>query len=196
VLIGKNETSAAGRGGAGHIATAAPLVLSPSETQQVEAHLPDDPFVRASEIANRRTSAHLVVLSACESALGRATMAEGVLGIASSFVSAGSRAVVASLWPVDDRTTAKLMEHFYRELASGQTVAAALHNAQLAIRKEKPAPFFWAGFVVIGDGDLTVPLERRPLWAGPGLWLTGLIIVTIGSLLVWRRRKARVRIAP
>ena len=43
---------------------------------------------------------------------------------------------------------------------------------------------------------LTVTLERRPLWAGPGLWLTGLIIVTIGSLLVWRRRKARVRIAP
>jgi hypothetical protein len=60
------------------------------------------------------------VLSACESALGRATLAEGVLGIASSFVSAGSRAVVASLWQVDDRTTAELMHAFLSGARGGE----------------------------------------------------------------------------
>jgi tetratricopeptide (TPR) repeat protein len=192
ILIGGRETAAPrGQGSA----AAEPLVLSAAESQEVAAQLPDDPFVRASEIANRRTSARLVVLSACESALGRATMAEGVLGIASSFVSAGSRAVVASLWQVDDRTTAELMEHFYRELASGMTAATALQRARLAIRKEKPAPFFWAGFVVIGDGDLTVALQRHNPWPARGL-VAALIVVIPLSLAVWRRRNGRVRMAP
>lgn len=175
---------------------AQPLVLSTAESKQVAAHLPGDPFVRASEIANRRTHARLVVLSACESALGRATMAEGVLGIASSFVSAGSRAVVGSLWEVDDRTTAELMERFYRELANGKTTAAALQSARLAMRREHPAPFFWAGFVVIGDGDLTVSLHPRPQRLLPGIALAGLILGPAWALVVWRRRRARVRIAP
>lgn len=193
ILIGGKETAAAPRAQAS--AAAEPLVLSAAESQEVAAQLPDDPFVRASEIANRRTSARLVVLSACESALGRATMAEGVLGIASSFVSAGSRAVVASLWQVDDRTTAELMEHFYRGLAAGETAALALHRARLEIRKEKPAPFFWAGFVVIGDGDLTVHLARHRPWSTWGR-AAGLMLVTTGSLVIWLRRKRRVRMAP
>jgi tetratricopeptide (TPR) repeat protein len=196
VLIGRSEAPAATAAPANDSAPAQPLVLSAAESEQVAAHLPDDPFVRASEIANRRTSARLVVLSACESALGRSTMAEGVLGIASSFVSAGSRAVVASLWQVDDRTTAKLMEYFYRELASGRTVAAALHRAQLGVRREKPAPFFWAGFVVIGDGNLTIPLQVHRPWLTPSLTAAGLMIVFTWSLAVWLRRKRRVRMAP
>lgn len=195
VLIGRSETPAAPAATASDSAPAGPLVLSAAESQQVATQLPDDPFVRASEIANRRTSARLVVLSACESALGRSTMAEGVLGIASSFVSAGSRAVVASLWQVDDRTTAQLMEYFYRELASGRSAAAALRRAQLAVRKDKPAPFFWAGFVVIGDGDLTVALERHNPWPARGLAAALILVVTL-SLAVWRGRKPRVRIDP
>jgi hypothetical protein len=134
-------------------------------------------------------------LSACESALGRATVAEGVLGIASSFVSAGSRAVVGSLWEVDDRTTAELMQRFYAELARGRTAAAALKNARLAIRARHPDPFFWAGFVVIGDGDLTVPLQPRPSRAGAALAIGSLILAVAVLSVIWRRRRARVRIA-
>jgi tetratricopeptide (TPR) repeat protein len=174
---------------------AQPLVLSSDESKRVKRSLPDDPFVRASEIANRRTRARLVVLSACESALGRATVAEGVLGIASSFVSAGSRAVVGSLWEVDDRTTAELMQRFYAELARGRTAAAALKNARLAIRARHPDPFFWAGFVVIGDGDLTVPLQPRPSRAGAALAIGSLILAVAVLSVIWRRRRARVRIA-
>jgi hypothetical protein len=134
-------------------------------------------------------------LSACESALGRATVAEGVLGIASSFVSAGSRAVVGSLWEVDDRTTAELMQCFYRELSRGRSTAAALQSARLEIRKHHPDPFFWAGFVVIGDGDLTVPLQPRPSRAWAAFGLAGVILAIAGLSVVWRRRRARVRIA-
>ena len=173
-----------------------PLVLSAAESKRVASQLPQDPFLRASEIVNRRTSVRLVVLSACESALGRATLAEGVLGIASSFVSAGSRAVVGSLWEVDDRTTAELMRRFYRELASGKTTAAALQSARLAMRRDRPAPFFWAGFVVIGDGDLTVSLHPRPHPALAGLAFAGLILALAWPLVIWRRRRARVRIGP
>jgi CHAT domain-containing protein len=161
----------------------------------VQRSLPRDPLVRASEIANRRTRARLVVLSACESALGRATVAEGVLGIASSFVSAGSRAVVGSLWEVDDRSTAELMQHFYHELARGKTTAAALQSARLFMRRRHPEPFFWAGFVVIGDGDVTVPLAARPSRASIGLALLVLILAVAWLSLIWRRRRRRVRIA-
>jgi CHAT domain-containing protein/tetratricopeptide (TPR) repeat protein len=173
-----------------------PLVFSSSDSSQIAAGLPVDPYVRASEIASHHVGARLVVLSACESALGRAAFAEGVLGIASSFVSAGSRTVVASLWPVDDRTTTHLMKGFYHELAAGKPVAAALRAAQLAEREKRPDPFYWAGFVVIGDGDVTLALSqsraRLPLIA----LLTGLTLVLSLPWVVWRRRVRRGRITP
>jgi CHAT domain-containing protein len=177
-------------------AASSPLALSAADSSQIAAAVPADPFVRASEIANRRLGSRLVVLSACESALGRATMAEGVLGIASSFMSAGTRAVVASLWEVDDRTTAELMQRFYEELARGSTTAAALRRAQLAIRERRPAPFFWAGFVVIGDGDVALSLHPRPDYQRLSGVLVGLTIVLTVPWAVWRRRTRRVRIAP
>jgi CHAT domain-containing protein len=177
--------------------TTDPLALSPSQTSEIARNLPVDPFVRASEVAAQRLDANLVVLSACESALGRTAYAEGVLGIASTFLGAGSRAVVASLWQVDDRTTVDLMRRFYHELSAGKTVAAALRSAQLTIRASRPAPFFWAGFVVIGDGDVTVQLARRRLPTG---WLVAIAIPALTLVValpwaVWRRRSRPGRIA-
>jgi tetratricopeptide (TPR) repeat protein len=195
ILIGAGDAAGAAASHAHDSTRAEPLVLSSAESNRVQRSLPRDPLVRASEIANRRTRARLVVLSACESALGRATVAEGVLGIASSFVSAGSRAVVGSLWEVDDRSTAELMQHFYHELARGKTTAAALQSARLFMRRRHPEPFFWAGFVVIGDGDVTVPLAARPSRASIGLALLVLILAVAWLSLIWRRRRRRVRIA-
>ncbi len=119
------------------------------------------PYLRASQIAHERFDGALVVLSGCESALGRATQGEGVLGLSSAFVSAGARSVVATLWAVDDRVTAELMEDFYAHLASGESVSSALWAAQLRTRARHPHPFYWAGFVATGDGDLTIPLSPR-----------------------------------
>jgi len=192
IMVGRPRTPARSR----DRTASGPLALSAADSSQVAAGLPDDPFVRASEIANRRLSARLVVLSACESALGRATFAEGVLGVASSFLGAGSRAVVASLWEVEDRTTADLMERFYHELSDGRPVGAALRAAQLALRREHPEPFYWAGFVVIGDGDVTADLARRRGYAG-AWWMAivGVFCVTAASWAIWRRRARRARIA-
>ena len=107
------------------------------------------------------------MLSGCESALGRVTVGEGVIGLGGAFLSAGVRTVVASLWPVDDRQVGALMEEFYAGLAEGSTISVALRNAQLSMRarSETQHPFYWAGFVVVGDGNARVPLEARDKFA-------------------------------
>jgi tetratricopeptide (TPR) repeat protein len=174
-----------------------PLAFSASDSSTLARALPDDPFVRASEIAARRTGARLVVLSACESALGRAAFAEGVLGMASAFVSAGCRTVVGSLWDVDDRATEEFMKRFYRELETGIPVASALQAAQRSVRREKPEPFYWAGFVVIGDGDVVLALRPRgPDVRAAGWALAGLTVVVSMTWVIWRRRFRRGRLAP
>ncbi len=154
----------------------------------VASDLAADPYARAGQIAAARSDARLVVLSGCESALGRTTQGEGVLGVAAAFFAAGAHSLVASIWEVDDRTTADLMERFYTHLATGESVAAALRSAQLSIRDERPHPFYWAGFVAIGDADVTVRLERRP--AGHRVvWLFGaLIVVSIATWAIMRGR--------
>jgi CHAT domain-containing protein len=116
-------------------------------------------FLRASEIVRADFRGRLVVLSSCESALGRATQGEGVLGITTAFLGAGARSVVATLWKVDDRTTRQLMRGFYEGREAGMPAGQALRAAQLAIRREYPAPFYWAGFQVVGDARLEASLE-------------------------------------
>lgn len=141
-----------------------------------------DPYARAGQIASARSDARLVVLSGCESALGRATQGEGVLGVAAAFFAAGARSLVASIWEVDDRVTADLMDRFYAGLAQGRSVAGALREAQLEIRKKQPHPFYWAGFVAIGDGDITVRLDPRPA-SRRYIVLAG--ILTVVAILTW-----------
>jgi CHAT domain-containing protein len=141
-----------------------------------------DHQVRAHEIASSRTGARLVVLSGCESALGRATQGEGVLGLAAAFFVSGARAVVASIWEVDDRATAELMERLYAHLAAGEPIAHALRMAQLDVRERRSHPFFWAGFVVIGDGDVTIRLEER----GPsGRYWVLFMALTVVAIVGW-----------
>jgi len=119
--------------------------------------------LRAADIARERIDARLVFLATCGSAGGRIVSGEGVLGVSSAFVSAGSASIVATLWPVDDRVTAGLVERFYAELEQGATVGAALGRAQEAVAREPATahPFYWAGFVLIGDPGTRVALETR-----------------------------------
>jgi len=103
---------------------------------------------------------NLVVLSACQSALGGEQGGEGLIGLTWAFLSAGARSVVASLWQVDDRATADLMVRFYRHLRAGMAKNDALRAAQLELlrgeNREEPypadsAPYYWAAFQLIGD---------------------------------------------
>lgn len=97
--------------------------------------------------------AELTVLSACETALGRADPGNEVAHLAHAFVEAGSTTIVASLWQVAESSTARLMEAFYRELAAGKGRGEALRQAQLALLRDPATahPFFWSPFVLIGD---------------------------------------------
>lgn len=119
--------------------------------------------LRAAQIAGMRLPARLAVLSSCASADGRILSGEGVPGVTSAFLAAGVPVVIATLWPVDDRATARFMTQVYDHLAEGETVSAAVDRAQEATRRAPATahPFYWAGFVVVGDGSMTIRPERR-----------------------------------
>jgi CHAT domain-containing protein len=119
-----------------------------------EAGQPQDGFLRLHEIYNLRLSAEVVVLSACQTALGKEVRGEGLIGLTRGFMHAGAPRVVASLWQVDDLATAELMKRFYTGMLKGNLrPAAALRAAQLELMKQKPraAPFYWAAFVLQGE---------------------------------------------
>jgi CHAT domain-containing protein len=113
-----------------------------------------DGFLRLQDIYNLRLPAELVVLSACQTALGKEIGGEGLVGLTRGFMYAGARRVVASLWQVDDAATAALMTGFYRRMVvERRTPAAALRLAQLEVlsRRQWSSPFFWAAFTVQGE---------------------------------------------
>jgi CHAT domain-containing protein len=95
----------------------------------------------------------MVVLSTCESGLGKVSKGDEIWGFTRSFLSAGSAALLVSLWPVADESTARLMTSFYGQLGK-QELRAALRSAQLALIHDKDYahPFFWAPFNLIGNG--------------------------------------------
>jgi CHAT domain-containing protein/tetratricopeptide (TPR) repeat protein len=115
---------------------------------------PHDGFVMLPDIYDMTLNADVVVLSGCQTALGKNVRGEGPLGLARGFMYAGAPRVVASLWQVSDRGTAELMKRFYRGmLVEGLTPAAALRAAQrgLAANPRWASPYFWAPFILEGD---------------------------------------------
>src|SRR6185369_247003 len=113
-----------------------------------------DGFLRMHEIYNMQLPADLVVLSACQTAIGKETKGEGLVGLTRGFMYAGAQRVVASLWQVDDLATAELMKRFYRGiLKEGLRPAQALRVAQLEMLNQKrwSSPFFWAAFFMQGE---------------------------------------------
>lgn len=115
---------------------------------------PIDGLLRLHDIYNIELNADLVVLSACDAALGREVRGEGLVGLTRGFLYAGASMVVASLWQVPDRATATLMERFYdAHLRQGKSPTAALREAQLSIASEPRwrDPYYWAPFLAMGD---------------------------------------------
>lgn len=113
-----------------------------------------DGFLRMPEIYNLELDADLVVLSACQTALGREVRGEGLVGVTRGFMHAGAPRVVASLWEVDDQSTAELMRLFYRGLLrERRRPAEALRLAQLELARRPgwSQPYYWSGFVLQGE---------------------------------------------
>ncbi|MEM6819739.1 MAG: CHAT domain-containing tetratricopeptide repeat protein [Pseudomonadota bacterium] len=115
---------------------------------------PQAGFLGLRDIYELRLDSELVTLSACETALGQQLAGEGLLGLTRGFMYAGARRVVASLWPVSDRATAELMQHFYQAmLEDGLTPDAALAHAKRKLSENRRFrhPYYWAAFVLHGD---------------------------------------------
>lgn len=138
---------------------------------------PQEGFLLAQEIGNLDLWADLVVLSACQTGLGKEVRGEGPVGLTRSFFCAGAPRVVVSLWNVNDRATAELMKRFYRGMIrENLPPAAALRCAQISMRqgrKEWRDPYIWAPFIFQGDWDDLVrtgggPIERMPTGTGTG----------------------------
>ncbi len=115
---------------------------------------PQDGFLRTHDIYNLKLPAELVVLSACETGLGKDVKGEGLEGLTRGFMYAGARRVVVSLWNVNDKATAALMQRLYvGMLKNKKTPAAALRAAQIEMLRVKQweSPYYWAPFVMQGE---------------------------------------------
>ncbi len=116
---------------------------------------PQNGFLRLNEIYNLRLPAELVVLSACQTGLGKEVRGEGFIGLTRGFMYAGARRLMASLWQVDDAATSELMGRFYRGMLGDQRLspASALRAAQIGMWKQKSwqSPYYWAAFALQGE---------------------------------------------
>lgn len=112
----------------------------------------EDGLLQVYEIFNLKLNADLVVLSACETGLGKAVKGEGLIGLTRAFLYAGTPSVMVSLWKVADKSTADLMVRFYRYLSGGKlSKSRALRQAQLdLINSGNSHPYHWAPFVLVG----------------------------------------------
>jgi CHAT domain-containing protein/tetratricopeptide (TPR) repeat protein len=158
---------------------------------------PQDGFLRLHDIYNLRLSADLVVLSACNTGLGKDLKGEGLIGLTRGFMYAGARSVTASLWKVDDEATAELMKLFYEGMFKrGLTPASALREAQISMWKTKRwhAPYYWAAFVVQGEYNQKVNLGLEPISNRNGTAALVFLLTFSGAtiLLLWHWRRSRM----
>lgn len=111
-----------------------------------------DGWLRAADIMQLDLSGALVTLSACESGRSQVIPGDEIIGLTRAFLGAGASTLVVSLWLVQDETTVSLMENWYTQLKDGTGRAGALRAAQLAVKATHPHPYYWAPFVLVGQG--------------------------------------------
>jgi CHAT domain-containing protein/Tfp pilus assembly protein PilF len=164
----------------------------------------DDGILQAYEILNMKLNADLVTLSSCATGLGKLKNGEGMLGLSRSFIYAGAKSIVMSLWSVHDQSTTELMKYFYQYFKdSGNSNVEALRQAKIMmiktsseIRGEKISyahPFFWAPFVLIGDPEITFsPRTLIPYY----YWIIGtmVLILFIVWIFIWRKKISQIKI--
>ncbi|MEP1035621.1 CHAT domain-containing tetratricopeptide repeat protein [Ekhidna sp.] len=150
----------------------------------------NDGYLKSYEIYNMNLTAGLVTLSACNTGFGKIQKGEGVMSLSRAFAYAGVPSTVVSLWPASDKSTPELMKYFYENLKEGQTKDVALNNARksyLATAQGKARhPFYWGGFVLIGDNS-PIQDDRNLL-----VYLIPALLVIVMILTIYRRKKKSI----
>lgn len=150
----------------------------------------NDGNLHSYEILGMDLRAKLVTLSACNTGFGKIQKGEGVMSLSRAFAYAGVPSTVVSLWPASDKSTPELMKYFYQNLKEGQTKDVALNNARkkyLATAKGKAShPFYWGGFVLIGDNS-SIEEDTNLL-----VYLVPVTLIIVMILTLYRRKKAKV----
>ena len=146
------------------------------------------------ELYAQTTKAKMVVLSACNTSVGKIAKGEGVMSIARTFFNNGAQSLVSSLWSVNDETTKEIMVHFYKNLKKGYSKSKSLQRAKLEYletveAEELKHPYHWAGFVVIGD-DSPIVQKSNLKW-----WLTGGAVFILIMALGYRKIKVHRAVA-
>jgi CHAT domain-containing protein len=153
---------------------------------------PVNGFIGLRDVYSLRAPVDLVVLSACQTALGKDVRGEGLVGLTRGFMYAGASGVVASLWNVEDKATAELMKQFYANmLRKGMPPGMALREAQNSIRQNPRwrSPYYWAAFTL--QGEYSHPIRHRPVATGSPLKIVtgaGLVMLLAAAAWWYRRR--------
>jgi CHAT domain-containing protein/Tfp pilus assembly protein PilF len=111
----------------------------------------DDGRLEVQEVFGLDLQANLVILSACDTSLGKLTQGDEVIGLTRAFIYAGTPSVISTLWRVNDRASYELMRAFYGYLKAGRPKSEALRQAQLATLRAYPHPYFWAAYQLTGE---------------------------------------------
>ncbi|WP_108808896.1 CHAT domain-containing protein [Aquimarina spinulae] len=150
----------------------------------------NDTSLEYHELYTSRNQAELVVLSACNTSLGKIAKGEGVMSLARGFFYAGTNTVISSLWSANDKSTAQIMESFYSNLDKGQTKSKALHNAKIeyinSTSLSDASPHYWATFVLIGDSE-TKLFPSNNLFYGVILFLFSVLIISVLLFFIKKR---------
>lgn len=118
----------------------------------LDENMDEDGFLQVREIYNLRMQADLIVLSACQTGIGKIERGEGLLGLPRIFFYTGAKSVVSTLWKVNDKATADFMSYFYKFLSQGRNKAQAMRFAKLKMTNSKYShPYYWGAFVLNGD---------------------------------------------
>jgi CHAT domain-containing protein len=158
----------------------------------------EDGLLQTSEIYGLDLNANLIVLSACQTALGKEITGEGLVGLSRAFFYAGARSVVATLWNLNDRFAAEFIARFYRELNTGLTAEEALRRAKAAYvnHPQYAHPFYWSSLVMLGDG--TPALVAEPVTEPRSQQVLAVLFASlalgIAAASIGKSRKSRAKL--
>lgn len=153
-----------------------------------EANSDEDNFLNTYEIYNLNLKSKLTVLSSCNTGFGKLSKGEGVMSLARGFKYAGCPSIVMTLWPVEDNSSIRLMEYFYKALKKGQSKDKAMQIAKIKFLENSDRlhahPYFWSGYLSIGDQS-SLYFKRSFYWIGGII----LLVALSGIILIVRRKK-------